>query len=159
MEMVNLSRYRIKTYSVSIVSEAPAQSQEYAGRAVRSSEDTYRLGLGLFQSLSLDRDREHFVLLCLNNKNRLEGFKVISTGSLTSALVHPREVYHAAITLRAAAVVFIHNHPSGEPMPSPEDLEITRRLKEVGEVLGVRVLDHVIIGYDRYYSFSDRGTL
>jgi DNA repair protein RadC len=75
------------------------------------------------------------------------------------ALIRPGDVYRAALQLAAAAVVFIHNHPSGDPMPSQEDQEITRRLKECGEMLAIRVLDHVILGADRYYSFSDRGLL
>jgi RadC-like JAB domain len=75
------------------------------------------------------------------------------------ALIRPGDVYRAALHLAAAAVVFIHNHPSGDPMPSQEDQEITRRLKECGEMLAIRVLDHVILGADRYYSFSDRGLL
>jgi DNA repair protein RadC len=83
----------------------------------------------------------------------------ISEGSLTASLVHPREVYNPVIRESAAAVLFVHNHPSGDPAPSQEDIEITRRLKEVGEVMGIRVLDHVVIGRERYYSFSDRGLL
>ena len=87
------------------------------------------------------------------------GFKLISTGSLTASLVHPREVYRAAIFLDAAALIFVHNHPSGDPAPSPEDMEITKRLKEVGEVMGIRINDHIILGENRYFSFSDRGVL
>jgi DNA repair protein RadC len=83
----------------------------------------------------------------------------ISEGSLTASLVHPREVYNPVIRESAAAVIFVHNHPSGDPAPSQEDIEITRRLKEVGEVMGIRVLDHVVIGLERYYSFNERGTL
>ena len=83
----------------------------------------------------------------------------ISEGSLTASLVHPREVYNPVIRESAAAVIFVHNHPSGDPAPSPEDIEITRRLKEVGDVMGVRVLDHIVIGHDRYFSFSDKGML
>lgn len=107
----------------------------------------------------LDADKEHFLLLALNNKNRVNGYKVISTGTLTAALVRPADVYSAALHLAAAAVVFVHNHPSGDPMPSQEDQEITRRLKECGEMLAIRVLDHIILGTDRYYSFSDKGNL
>jgi DNA repair protein RadC len=98
------------------------------------------------------------LLLTLNNKNRVNGFKVVSTGSLTASLVHPREVWRAALHLCAAAVIFIHNHPSGEPAPSQEDQEITRRLKETGDMLGIRVLDHVVLGdNERFFSFSDKG--
>ena len=107
----------------------------------------------------LDADKEHFVLLALDNKNRLNGYKVISTGTLTLALVHPREVWRAALYLCAANVVFVHNHPSGDPEPSPEDFEITSRLKNIGEVLGIRALDHVVLGDGRYYSFNERGRI
>ena len=78
---------------------------------------------------------------------------------MTASLVHPREVYTAALELRAAALIFVHNHPSGDPAPSPEDLGITKRLKEVGEIMGIRVLDHIVLGRDQHYSFSDRGIL
>jgi DNA repair protein RadC len=96
----------------------------------------------------------------MNNKNRVNGFKVISSGTLTASLVHPREVWRAALHLCAAAVVLVHNHPSGDPAPSLEDQDITRRLKETGDLLGIRVLDHVVLGdQGRFYSFSDRGLL
>jgi DNA repair protein RadC len=104
-------------------------------------------------------DKEHFLVLTLNQKNRLIGYKHVSTGSLTASLVHPREIFTAALELRAAALIFLHNHPSGDPMPSQEDVEITRRLKECGEILGFRVLDHIILGQGQIYSFSDRGIL
>ena len=116
------------------------------GERTGASEDVVRVARPIFAEL--DADKEHFLLLALNNKNRINGCKVISTGTLT-----------AALDLRAAAVVFVHNHPSGDPAPSQEDQEITRRLKECGEMLAIRVLDHVILGADRYYSFSDRGLL
>ena len=104
-------------------------------------------------------DREEFVVLLLNAKNQLLGFNVISVGSLTSSLVHPREVFKAAIVGNAAAIILIHNHPSGDPQPSAEDLSITTRLCQVGEVMGVRVLDHVVIGEGRYVSFVDEGLM
>jgi RadC-like JAB domain len=94
-----------------------------------------------------------------NNKNHINGYKEVSTGTLTSSLVSPGEIFLAALRLRAAAIICVHNHPSGDPAPSQEDVEITRRLKECGEMLAIRVLDHVILGAERYYSFSDRGLL
>jgi len=128
-----------------------------AGQFARSSEDVFKLSQAIYAEL--DADKEHFVVLCLTNKNRLSGFKVISTGSLTASLVHPREVYTAALELRAAALIFMHNHPSGDPAPSPEDIDITRRLKEVGDIMGIRILDHVVIGAGRFFSFNDKGML
>jgi DNA repair protein RadC len=126
-----------------------------AGEPLRSAEDVFR---HFHQSLSSEK-RELFYVVLLNNKNKKIRDVKISEGSLTASLVHPREVYNPVIRDSAAAVIFVHNHPSGDPAPSPEDIEITRRLKEVGEVMGVRVLDHVVIGHDRYFSFSDHGLL
>ena len=126
-----------------------------AGDALRSSEDVFRH----FSERLVKEKREIFYVVLLNNKNRKIREVKISEGSLTASLVHPREVYNPVIRESAAAVIFVHNHPSGDPAPSPEDLEITRRLKEVGEVMGIRVLDHVVVGHDRYFSFSDRGVL
>ena len=146
--------YRLRTFQVQFVAECV---EHPAGSPCRSSEEVQRLARAIYETL--DADKEHFVLLALNNKNRVNGFKVISTGSLTASLVHPREVWRAALHLCAAAVVFVHNHPSGDPAPSPEDIDITRRLKETGDVLGIRVLDHVVLGDERFFSFSDRGML
>jgi DNA repair protein RadC len=147
--------YRLKTFRVQFVSE-PAVFP--VGSLCRASADVERVARAIYQTL--DADKEHFVLIAMNNKNRVNGFKVISTRSLTASLVHPREVWRSALHLCAAAVVFVHNHPSGDPAPSPEDQEITRRLKETGDLLGIRVLDHVVLGAnERFFSFSDRGLL
>jgi DNA repair protein RadC len=126
-----------------------------AGQALRSSEDVFRH----FRDSLEKEKREMFYVVLLNNKNKKIREVKISEGSLTASLVHPREVYNPVIRESAAAVIFVHNHPSGDPAPSQEDIEITRRLKEVGDVMGVRVLDHVVVGYDRYFSFSDKGML
>ncbi|MBI2992326.1 MAG: DNA repair protein RadC, partial [Deltaproteobacteria bacterium] len=128
------------------------QDKWKVGEPLRSSEDVFRHFRKDFES----EKREIFYVVLLTNKNRKIREVKISEGSLTASLVHPREVYNPVIRESAAAVIFVHNHPSGDPAPSPEDLEITRRLKEVGEVMGVRVLDHVVIGRERYFSFSDR---
>ena len=146
--------YRLKTFRVQFVAE-PAFYP--TGSPCRSSQDVEQVARNIYGTL--DADKEHFLLLAMNNKNRVNGFKVISTGSLTASLVHPREVWRAALHLCAAAVVFVHNHPSGDPAPSQEDIELTRRLKETADVLGIRVLDHVVLGNERFFSFSDRGML
>jgi DNA repair protein RadC len=103
-------------------------------------------------------DREQFILLLLNTKNIPIGFHVVSVGSLTASIVHPREVCKAIVLANAAGVVLMHNHPSGIPTPSTEDIAITRRLREIGDLLGVRVLDHIIFGDERFVSFVDDGT-
>ncbi|PLX84833.1 MAG: hypothetical protein C0617_06375 [Desulfuromonas sp.] len=113
-----------------------------------------------FQAELRDLKREVFLVVLLDNKNRLLRSPVrISEGSLTASIVHPREVFTAVVRESAAAVLFVHNHPSGDPAPSREDLEITSRLREAGELMGVRVLDHIIIGRGRYVSLADRGLM
>ena len=127
----------------------------YEIRVVRERRPTYRSPRSVrdakcvadaFSEHFAPLDREHFVALVLDGKNRILGFNVVSVGSLTAALVHPREVFKAAILSNAAALVLVHNHPSGDPTPSAEDRAITERLRQVGELVGIRVLDHVVIG-------------
>lgn len=149
-------RFTLHSFTVHDPHEPEGAAHKH-GAPLRSSDDTARYARAIYDTL--DADKEHFVLFALNNKNRVIGFKVISTGTLTASLVHPREVFRAAIFLDAAALIFCHNHPSGEPAPSQEDIELTRRLKELADVLGVRVLDHVVLGCERYFSFSDKGML
>jgi len=91
-------------------------------------------------------------------KNKIISFEVISTGSLTSSIVHPREVYKGAILSNAASVIFMHNHPSGDPEPSMDDIEITSRLKKAGDILGINVLDHIIVTNKSFYSFLGSDT-
>ncbi len=106
-----------------------------------------------------DRRKEYFMVLLLDSKNRILKEVQISEGSLNQSIVHPREVFSPAVRESAAAVILVHNHPSGDPAPSREDMEITRRLKEAGELMGVRVLDHIIIGDGSFMSFTARGML
>ena len=107
----------------------------------------------------IDLDRERFVCCHLDVKNRLLSREVVSVGHLTSALVHPREVFKAAILANAAAVVLVHNHPSGDPQPSTEDVDITRRLVQAGRLLGIPVLDHVVLARTGHVSLAERGLL
>lgn len=104
-------------------------------------------------------NREHFVGFYLNSRNQLLRREIISIGSLNASIVHPREVYQPAIAVSAASVILAHNHPSGDPTPSEEDLAITRRLVEAGRILGIDVLDHVVVAKDAYASFKERKLL
>lgn len=106
-----------------------------------------------------DRRKEYFLILLLDGKNRILREVQISEGSLNQSIVHPREVFSPAVRDSAAAIILVHNHPSGDPTPSREDAEITRRLKEAGELMGVRVLDHIIIGDGSFMSFVAKGML
>lgn len=104
-------------------------------------------------------DREHFCGLYLDRKGGLLVKEVISVGSLSSTIVHPREVFKTAVKCSAASIILVHNHPSGDPTPSKEDMEMTRRLVEAGSVMGIEVVDHLIIGQEKYCSFKERGLL
>lgn len=102
--------------------------------------------------------QEEFNVLLLDIKHRVIQEKMITLGTLNRSIIHPREVFAPAIELRAAAIILIHCHPSGDPNPSDQDKEITKRLQEVGEIMGIKILDHIIIG-DEYFSFVDAGEL
>lgn len=104
-------------------------------------------------------DREHFRVVSLSTKNHVLGISPISIGSLNSSLVHPRECFKEAIRRNSNAIILLHNHPSGDPTPSKEDIEVTRRLADGGKILGIEVLDHVVIGDNRYVSLKERGIL
>lgn len=106
-----------------------------------------------------DMKQEMFYSLLLDNKLRLMKEVTISRGGLSSSAVQPRDVFRPAIREGAAAVIFVHNHPSGDPQPSHDDIAVTRRLKEIGAEIGFRVLDHIIIGENSYYSFADEGQM
>lgn len=105
------------------------------------------------------RPVETFGLLALDARHRLRREAVVSVGCLTASLVHPREVFQEAVVSRAAALVLFHNHPSGDPEPSPEDLALTRRLAAAGALMGIEVLDHLVLGAGRYVSLKERGVL
>jgi DNA repair protein RadC len=100
-------------------------------------------------------DREVFVALLLDGRNQVLGFNVVSIGSLTAALVHPREVFKPVILANAAAIILIHNHPSGSAEPSAEDRALTARLEQAGELLGIRVVDHIVVGDGAYRSKAE----
>jgi DNA repair protein RadC len=103
--------------------------------------------------------REHFIVLLLNARHEVDAVETISIGSLNASIVHPREVFLPAVTSSAASLVLVHNHPSGDPEPSEEDLTITKRLVEVGELIGIGVLDHVIVAKRGLVSFRARQLL
>ena len=103
--------------------------------------------------------REHFRTINLDTKNQIIGVEEISIGNLNSSIVHPREVFNVAIRKSANSIILLHNHPSGDSTPSMEDVNVTRRLIEAGNIIGIKVLDHIIIGEDRYTSFKEKNIL
>lgn len=108
-------------------------------------------------SFLLTEAKEYFFTMHMDGKNRISCIDCVSIGSLNQSIVHPREVFKTALLSSAAAIILVHNHPTGDPSPSSEDIAITRRLKEAGELLGIRVLDHVIVGSEGTCSFVERG--
>lgn len=126
-------------------------------KVIRSPRDAHHI---IETVLDLEHEAaEKFGILTLNTKNAIAGVHVLSVGSLNAAVVHPREVFKAAILNNAASIICFHNHPSGDPTPSQEDLSLTRRLVEVGAVMGIEVLDHVIIGEQRFISMKEQGIM
>jgi DNA repair protein RadC len=123
-------------------------------RRVTSSREVYQM----FKHL-MNNPREVFLCLHLDSKNKIVCVDQVSQGSLNASIVHPRELFSSAILSASAALILIHQHPSGDPEPSREDIELTERLVEGAKLLGIRILDHIIIGEDRYISFADRGIL
>lgn len=124
-------------------------------RSIRLPRDVADLMLPELSHLT----QEHFVCLFLNTKNHVIGKQTIFVGSLDASIVHPREVFKEAIKRSSASVICLHNHPSGDPTPSREDIAITRTLREVGDLVGIALLDHVIIGDNKYVSLKEQGYL
>jgi DNA repair protein RadC len=103
--------------------------------------------------------QEHFVVITLDGAHQIIKVHTVTIGLINRTIIHPREVFYVAIKDSSAAIMLVHNHPSGNVEPSPEDIEITKRLKEAGELMGIEVLDHVIIGKNSFYSFLETGKL
>jgi len=144
----------IPIYRVSLVRESRLHCYN---KQIRSSADAG----ALVHAYLANVDREHFLVLMLDTKNRVIGINTVSIGSLTASVVHPRECFKPAILSNAAAILLAHNHPSGQPQPSQEDRVLTVRLVAAGKLLGISVLDHVIIGdgTNSYFSFADEGLM
>ncbi|MBW5447859.1 DNA repair protein RadC [Cohnella sp. CFH 77786] len=132
-----------------------ARSRLPEAAAIASPQDAADL---LMEELRRLRE-EHFVVLFLNTKNRVIGRQTLSIGSLNASIVHPREVFRAAIRRSSASILCAHNHPSGDPTPSSEDVQLTRRLAQAGEVVGIELLDHIVIGDNRFISLKELGCL
>lgn len=120
---------------------------------IRSPQDAAMYVMQELSSLM----QEHFVALLLNVKNQVIDKRTIFIGSLNTSIVHPRELFREAIKRSAASIIIIHNHPSGNPVPSQEDIDVTNRLCEVGIVIGIEIIDHIIIGNHEYISLKEKG--
>jgi DNA repair protein RadC len=130
-----------------------ARSQQGETLTIRKPSDAANFMMEELRYLK----KEHFVCLFLNTKNHVIHRETLSVGTLNASLVHPREVFRAAIKCSSASIICLHNHPSGDPTPSPEDVTLTRRLQEAGELVGIDVLDHLVIGDNRFISLKEQG--
>ena len=145
-------RASIPIYRVTLVKEGKMPTYE---SRIRSSATAHTV----LQEFMDGADREMFVVMLLDRKNGVIGLNTVSIGSLTGSLVHPRECFKPVLLSNACSVILSHNHPSGDPLPSQEDRAITARLVQAGKLLGIDVLDHIIVGDGKYFSFADEGLL
>ena len=154
MPLARPRTYEIHGLRISLVREPGVKLSE------RPALRTPREAAPLLARYIGESDREQFVIALLTVRHRLIGFNTVSIGCLTSSLVHPREVFKPAILAGAAALILAHNHPSGDPEPSPDDIALTRRLASAGQLLGMEVLDHLVLGEEgRFVSLKERGVL
>jgi len=142
--------YKVPEYKVMLVRDNTRIETET--KFINSPDDVNKI----IQSYLNGVDREHFVIVLLNRKNGIIGINTVSVGDLSSSIVHPREVFKPAIVAGAASIILAHNHPSGDPTPSSQDLLVTKRIKASGDILGIEVLDHIIIGDGCYESLKAR---
>ena len=126
-------------------------------RETKSPEEAYN-AIKIITNVQ-EEAQEVFGILVLNTKNKIVAVHEVSRGTLNASMVHPREVFKPAVLHNAAAIICFHNHPSGEPKPSKEDIETTNRLVEAGKIMGIEVLDHIIVGDDKYTSLKEMGVI
>lgn len=144
------SAKRVNIVSVKLVKES---SMLYKERNIRSPQDSY----ALLKELLENKDREHFIVVALNTKNEPVTINVCHIGSLNASIVHPREIMKIAILSNAASILVAHNHPSGNTSPSQEDISVTERLKQAGDLMGIELLDHLIVGDGTFLSLKEKG--
>lgn len=143
---------RVDWVTIRLVKE---KSVLYGRRKISTPKDAMELVNGFLEYC----DREQLVVCSLDTKNQPTAMEVVSVGTVNSSLIHPREVFKTSILSNASSVIIFHNHPSGDPTPSEEDKNITRRLKEAGQILGIEVLDHIIVADDKFCSLKEKGFL
>lgn len=146
----NQKKTTLPRFRVTLVRENRAS---FSPAPIRDSRTAAELLAPHFRGI----DREQFVVCGLDAKHHIIGLNVVSVGSLTVSIVHPREVFKPLILMNACALICAHNHPSGDPTPSPEDHALTARLREAGDLLGIKLLDHIVLGDSYNFSFADQG--
>ncbi len=153
MDMASVKQYRVPYYKVRLVRDGDIKTPEDPDAITRPVQvfDILKDEVG-------QADREHFLVVMLNTKNRIIGINTVSIGTVNASLVHPREVFKPALIAGASSIIVVHNHPSGDPAPSQEDLAVVKKLVEAGEILGIAVRDSLVIG-NTYFSFREKGLL
>ena len=144
--------YRLPRYRVALVREGSSYTDK---KIVHSPEDVHAIVAAEYA----DAVVETAMMLALDTKNKVIGIFEISRGSLNASIIHPRDIFQRAILVNAASVILVHNHPSGDPTPSPEDIALTKKLVEAGRVMDITVLDHVIVGEEGFFSLKEQGAL
>ncbi|MCU7557957.1 JAB domain-containing protein [Macrococcus capreoli] len=147
-----MHKKKINIVSIQMVKE---KVMWYSERKIKSPEDAYHI----LKKFSGDSDREQMIMIALNTKNEPTHIQTVSTGSLNASIIHPREIYKTAILSNAANIIIGHNHPSGDTEPSYEDIDVTKRLSQVGEILGISLLDHIIYSDSTFTSLKEQGNL
>ncbi len=130
---------------------------EHNGEKVKSPSMIYETIKSVMQQM--DPDREHLLNVMLNTKNQIIGIEIIAIGTLNACICHPREVFFPAVANKAASIIIAHNHPSGDPTPSAEDITVAQKIKDGGKLLGIDLLDSIVIGVDSYVSLMDDGLI
>ncbi|WP_256717394.1 JAB domain-containing protein [Paenibacillus odorifer] len=143
---------KLNVVSLKLVKEATIS---YRTNVIRNPQDAFEIA----KEFIGDEDREHCILICLDTKNKINCIQTIGIGSLNSAIVHPREVFKIAIVSSSASVIFAHNHPSSDCTPSQPDLEISERIKQAGQILGIDLIDSIIVCEDNYYSMKEHNLI
>ena len=141
--------YRLPRYRVTLVREGTCAVDH---NTIRSPEDVFAIMGAEYANAVV----ETAMMLALDSKNKIIAMFTVSTGSLNASIIHPRDIFQRAILSNAASVILVHNHPSGDPTPSPEDIDLTRKLVEAGRVMDIAVLDHVVIGDGRFISLKEK---
>lgn len=148
--MAKSKNKRVNIVSISLVRES---SVLYSGRTINSPEQ----GVTLVKPYLENSDREKLIVVGLDTKNQPTFLETVSIGTLNSSMVHPREVFKSAILGNSASILMFHNHPSGDMEPSKDDISITKRIVEAGKILGINLIDHIIIGNNKFKSLREQG--
>lgn len=144
-----MGEYDIPTVSLRLVRDGNMESQ----KAIHSPADVGKLLVSRFQ----DSDKENFIVVHLDTRNKVQSIEIAYTGSVNAIHIRLADLFKGAILANAAAIIIAHNHPSGDPSPSPEDIGITQKIRQAAELLDIELLDHVIVGYQRFISLRERG--